>query len=947
MDFLQPAGAYDLDMIRITQQDSAKDAKRYYASADYYSQGQEIVGLWGGKGARLLGLEGVVDKLSFERLCDNLHPRDNSQLTARTRSDRTVGYDFTFSVPKSVSLMYAMSGDQQILEAFRQCVSETMRDMESEMKARVRKKGKNDERVTGNMVWAEFIHTTSRPVEGVPDPQLHAHCFVLNQSWDEHERQWKAGQFRDVKRDAPYFQAGFRVRLADKLQELGFGIVRKRDDFEIAGVAASTIKRFSRRTDVIEEAYKVFLAEGLAKLGHGVLDEGKLKIDGVELTDKQILAKAESLGITNATIKAELGAETREKKTKDLSWNELRKEWDSRLTHEERQALASVHRRETRHARPAKGDGQAVDFAIAHCFEREAVTSVRKLLTEALKRGIGSVTVAGVKRELAGRSLIRHEQAGRMMATTTKALAEESQLVAFARKGRGRFRQLGDPSQRLSSDWLNDGQKAAVRHVLGSRDAVTIIRGVFGTGKTTLEQEIGERLAEAGHSVVALAPTAGASDVLRDEAKFSKADTVARFLVDKRMQESVRSGVVLVDEAGMLGTRDMLRLFENAERVKARVVLVGDRRQTRSVSAGEPLRLLEMRSGLPVAEVTEIVRQSGDYKTAAKALSEGRVADALTILDDLKWVKEVPDDRRYQLLADAYLATTRDRKANGEYKSALAVSPTWAEAAKITMAVRSALRAKDKLGKEHTLDIWIPSHLTAAEKADATSMEHGDLLVFHDNAPGFRSGTRVTVADGQKLPTQFADRFEVYRPAKLTIAVGDRVRVTRNGKTKDGKHKLRNGGLFTLHGYTSQGDLVIDHGWVIPKGWGHVALGYAVSAETSQGRTVDKVLVGLSSQSFPAANQRRFGVLVTRGKEQALIFTDSKEGLLNAVERADRPLLATELVGPRRRKLPLRQRLKRHLSFMRRIAAFAATHEQKRNERERTPNLVQENVRER
>src|SRR5262249_38466058 len=153
-------------MIRMTQQDSAKDAKRYYASADYYSEGQEIVGAWGGQGAARLGLKGTVDRFSFERLCDNRHPLSGSPLTARTRSDRTVGYDFTFSVPKSVSLLHALSGDQDILTAFRSAVDETMREMESEMKTRVRRNGDDTDRNTGNMVWAEFIHTTSRPVDG-------------------------------------------------------------------------------------------------------------------------------------------------------------------------------------------------------------------------------------------------------------------------------------------------------------------------------------------------------------------------------------------------------------------------------------------------------------------------------------------------------------------------------------------------------------------------------------------------------------------------------------------------------------------------------------------------------------------------------------------------------------------------------------------------------------
>src|SRR5580704_1704437 len=157
-------------MIRISQQDSAGAAKKYYSTADYYNEGQELVGSWGGQGASHLGLEGTVDKLSFERLCDNLHPKTGEQLTVRTRSERRVGYDFTFSVPKSVSLLYAMSGDQEILDAFRSAVDETMPDMEAEMKTRIRKELQNKDRTTGNMVWAEFIHTPSRPVDGIPDP---------------------------------------------------------------------------------------------------------------------------------------------------------------------------------------------------------------------------------------------------------------------------------------------------------------------------------------------------------------------------------------------------------------------------------------------------------------------------------------------------------------------------------------------------------------------------------------------------------------------------------------------------------------------------------------------------------------------------------------------------------------------------------------------------------
>lgn len=194
-----------------------------------------------------------MDKFSFERLCDNLDPRTGEPLTVRTRTERTVGYDFTFSVPKSVSLLYALSGDQDILGAFRGAVDETMREMEAEMKTRVRKGRQDTDRTTGNMTWAEFIHTTSRSVDGMPNPQLHVHVFVFNTTWDADEDRWKAGQFRELKRDAPFFQAAFRVRLANNLQDIGFGVERKRDDFEIAGVSADVLKRFSRRTALIEK----------------------------------------------------------------------------------------------------------------------------------------------------------------------------------------------------------------------------------------------------------------------------------------------------------------------------------------------------------------------------------------------------------------------------------------------------------------------------------------------------------------------------------------------------------------------------------------------------------------------------------------------------------------------------------------------------------------------
>lgn len=868
-------------MIRITQQDNAGNAKRYYATADYYSEGQEIIGSWGGKGASRLGLTGTVDKFSFERLCDNLDPRTGQALTVRTRSERRVGYDFTFSVPKSVSVLYAMSGDQGIMDAFRGAVDETMREIESEMKTRVRRKGQDADRTTGNMTWAEFIHTTTRPVDGLPDPQLHAHVFVFNATYCDAEQRWKAGQFGDLKRDVPYFQAAFRVRLANRLQDLGFGVERKRDDFEISGIPKDVLKRFSRRTALIEKV-------------------------------------AADKGITNPDRKGELGAETREKKGKPLAWESLRKEWDGKLSEQERQVLAEVHRREKPYARMVRGEEGAVDHAIEHSFVRDAVVPERKLVTEALKRGLGSVVVENVAREVENRPLIRSDNAGRKMATTKLMVDLESQLIGFARDGRGRCRPLGDPARPCSREKFTKGQKEAVAHVLGSRDRVMIIRGGAGTGKTSLEQELGEALAEAGKPVVAMAQSTKARDVLRTEAGFANAQTVEMFLKDQRMHETARGGLILVDEASQLGTRDMLRVFDVAEAVGARVLLVGDRRQHRSVTAGEPLKLLEERSGLRVAEVTEVVRQRdhADYKEVAEALGDGRIGDAFGKLNKLRWIKEVPDEERYRQLADAYLTTVSVKKKNGEFKSALVVSPTHAEGDRITEAVREGLKGQGRLGKERIIEAWAATHLTDPQKRDATEYEPGYLVQFQQNAPGIKKGTRMIVGEGSEPPMQLAERFEVYRPVKFALAVGDRIRITAGGKTKDGKHRLVNGGLMTVEGFNQRGDIIVDHGWIIDRDFGHLTHGYCVTSHASQGDTVDKVFVGIGSQSLPATNERTAYVALTRGREQAVLFTDDRKELLKAVGRPDEPLSATELSETAEQKPALVDRLKR-LAFAR------------------------------
>ncbi|HEY1024936.1 MAG TPA: MobF family relaxase [Sphingobacteriaceae bacterium] len=224
------------------QSQSAGHAKSYYtealAKSDYYIGGQELSGTFRGRLSNRLGITGVATKERFHALCENRHPDTGKPLTPRTKKDRTVGYDINFHVPKSVSILHALAKDNHVLDAFQSSVATTMEMIQADARTRIRKSGTYADRVTGELLWVDFIHQTARPVDGfVPDPHLHAHCYVFNMTWDQTEQRIKAGQFRHINQNMPGYQTMFHKVLADNLVRLGYQVKPTLKSFEVEGIA--------------------------------------------------------------------------------------------------------------------------------------------------------------------------------------------------------------------------------------------------------------------------------------------------------------------------------------------------------------------------------------------------------------------------------------------------------------------------------------------------------------------------------------------------------------------------------------------------------------------------------------------------------------------------------------------------------------------------------------
>ncbi|MDI1254585.1 MAG: MobF family relaxase [Flavobacterium sp.] len=863
------------------QSTSAEHAKAYFndalAKSDYYVSDQELAGFWQGRLAVRLGLGERGMKDTFHALCDNVNPATKANLTPRTKEIRKIGYDINFHCPKSVSLLHVFAQDNHILKAFQDSVTETMQAIEADGKTLVRKDGAQGVRETSELAWAHFTHQTARPLEGQsPDPHLHSHCFVFNATWDDTEQRTKAGEFRDIKRDMPYYQARFHKVLSDKLTELGYDIRKTEKSFEIDGVPQKVMDLFSKRTDEI----------------------GRM---------------AKEKGITDAKELDGLGARTRAKKQKGQSMEELKAEWRAQIKAlgkdgESDKVVRFAPVKET----PTLTAEQCLDHALLHCFERASVMADRRVLETAYRHGIGtsSVSIDGISRQFKeDKRLIHITEGSRQVCTTKGVLGEEKHMVELARQGKGKLMPAYEKAPEMA---LNGQQRAAVEHVLTTTDRVSIIRGAAGTGKTTLMKEAVAKFEAAAKTVTVVAPTAQASRVvLKEEEGFKDAETVAKLLTDKKMQDGLKGQVLWVDEAGLLGTKDMTDLLELATNQNAQLILGGDTRQHSSVVRGDALRILNTVAGIRTAEVSKIYRQKNeDYKSAVEDLSKGNVGKAFQKLDDIDFIKEIDPMQPNKVLVDDYIDTLK------KGKSALVVSPTHAQGEAVTDEIRQRLRQEGMLGKKEITALRLQRvNMTEAEKADSRNFVSGQIVKFNQNVTGFQRGSLWTVertdnneinlvnADGitKPLPKSHSSRYDVFVEREISLSKGDKVLINDNSFDVN-KKRLDNGTMLEVTAVSKSGTIKLRNAkskatYEIDKGFGHIAYAHCVTSYASQGKTVDEVFIYQPAATFPATDAKQFYVSVSRGKDCAQIYTDDKEALLRYASELGERLSALEAVS--------------------------------------------------
>ena len=846
---------------------------------EYYTAGEEPDGVWfNPKGLFGLADGGKVDSSDFHRLYNGFAPNTGGKLTQNAGSERrSAGLDMTFSADKSVSALWAVADPELRSEiewahndAARVALEETV--LRHCAYTRTRTQDGDIEVLPADISAAMFQHGTSRD----NDPQLHTHCVIFNAARTHRDGKYRALHQHPVYTWMKAAGAVYRNTLAWSLQErLGIRMEQYGKDGEftrIAGIPEDLIGHWSkRRAAIIDAAREMgFTVEGnapRAAAANKITRAGKSPDNDPEIRHGRWRGEAEGYVEREALIASLLG------KAEDITQEQIRaltavlEDLPYRLTREE-----AVFRLPDIVERVGNATAGLLNHeAVATSIERVLLSPEVVRLTRPPRAAEGRADMAHTRlystRHNLQMELEVRDMAEGMAADTGHSLSAQ----AIGAKVAGLLK-AGYP--------LSEEQIAAIRSVTSSEGRVAIIEGAAGSGKTTTLRPIADLYREHGQSIIATAVAWRTAVALGN-------DVDARpFCVDKLLRLAARGGIginkdttIIVDEAGMLSTRQAHHILQLSERHGAKIVFAGDTQQQQPVEAGPGLRLI--RDAVGSVRVDRIRRQKADPE------------DILFHVHG-----ETPEAARFR----AELMGEQERaKILGDYE-AMAEKPQftpWQVAA--SEALRdgdavSAIAAHHARGRFHIgydeektltglVDDWDryqrgnpdkSSVVLARTRAEVRALSH---LMRERRFAALPDGERL---DTERVTVIVSRGTENERTASpLEIARGDRLRI---GATHWEK-QLFNGTVVTVDDFkvergeagtepsvlisarTEDGREVIFRHDEIRDWFGNIRLdhGYALTITSAQGLTVDRTFLLADARParetiYPAATRHREGL---------------------------------------------------------------------------------------
>ena len=602
------------------------------------------------------------------------------------------GFDLTFSVPKSVSVLWGVADaatQERIAEAHHAAVADVLGFFEREVAATRAGVSDGDGAVAqvdvAGVAAVAYDHYDSR----AGDPQLHTHLVVSNKVLTPMDGRWRSLDGRPVFASVTALSAHYNAVLADRLsRDLGIGWdLRQRGadrnpQWEIAGVPEELIQQFSSRTREIELAKDRLISDYLAV--HGRMPSEKTI---VELRAQATLQTRPPKEIRSL---ADLTDEWRDRASRDLGGDAPR--WAGSLL-------------STASDQPLRADDVPLPIideigcvVVAQVSVKRSTWSHWNLMAEASRqtmrlrfastedRGavVGMIVDAAQQQSV---SLTPPE-----LALSPAAFTREDGTSVFRPKHSVKYSSHGvldaearllDQSEALDAPTVSElivdrhlrrapklsrEQSAAVASIATSGRRLDLLVGPAGAGKTTTMRAL-LRTWSAEHgqgSVVGLAPSANAAQNLADELGIS-CDNTAKWLYEHERgnaEYQLRPGqLVIVDEATLAGTTTLDRLSTIAAEVGAKLLLVGDAYQLSSVDAGGAFALLTARRP-DAPELTEVHRFTHAWeKEASLALRRGDV-EAIGTYARQKRIHEGDTDHMLDAAYEAWRADQGCGKAS-------------------------------------------------------------------------------------------------------------------------------------------------------------------------------------------------------------------------------------------------------------------------------------------